>query len=223
MQEPPIIHCDLKPDNILLGYNGLFKLCDFGSCMTGVKVRTYARTHRTGENAARRCVTQWMSAVTSLNQPLDTKSEWRAKQVYETEKELSIAEEHFSRYTSASIRPPEMWDLYRREEIGPAVDCWGLGCILYALTSGRMPFTDEDKLGILNCSYTVSRHGCWMGMRCAVSLARMDSVSNLEERYSTGLKIYAFAHSSKADSGSCAAVEKAWVSHLETPPGKASR
>lgn len=98
-----------------------------------------------------------------INQPtLDSRSEWRGKQVYESEEELSIAEEHFSRYTSASIRPPEMWDLYRREEIGPGVDCWGLGCILYALTSGRMPFTDEDKLAILNCSYTVSRHDWWM-------------------------------------------------------------
>jgi serine/threonine protein kinase len=33
-QSPPIIHRDLKVENILQADSGIFKLCDFGSCTT---------------------------------------------------------------------------------------------------------------------------------------------------------------------------------------------
>lgn len=48
-----------------------------------------------------------------------------------------------------------MWDLYAREFVGTPVDVWALGCMLYLLCYGRLPFDAEAKLQILNGRYTL--------------------------------------------------------------------
>lgn len=42
--------------------------------------------------------------------------------------------------TTILYRPPEMVDLYRKEPLGPAVDMWMIGCVLYALINHQLPF-----------------------------------------------------------------------------------
>ena len=45
---------------------------------------------------------------------------------------------------------PEMCDLYTGQFVGPKVDIWALGLILYTLIYWKHPFQDEGKLGIVN-------------------------------------------------------------------------
>mmetsp|Transcript_11207 Transcript_11207/g.41058 ORF Transcript_11207/g.41058 Transcript_11207/m.41058 type:complete len:579 (+) Transcript_11207:111-1847(+) len=69
----------------------------------------------------------------------------------ESRKDRLRAEDLAQRFTSATIRPPELWEIYE-QTIDYKVDIWGLGCILYALAFGVMPFEGE-KLAIVNLRY----------------------------------------------------------------------
>lgn len=52
---------------------------------------------------------------------------------YSTEDEIDDAFENYEKYTTFMYRPPEMLDKFSKWEIGPKVDCWMLGCVLFAL------------------------------------------------------------------------------------------
>lgn len=69
----------------------------------------------------------------------------------ETRQDRLKAEDLGQRFTSATIRPPELWEIYD-QTIDTKVDIWGLGCILYALAFGAMPF-DGEKLAIVNVRF----------------------------------------------------------------------
>lgn len=61
-------------------------------------------------------------------------------------------------------RAPEMVDTWSNFTIGPAVDIWALGCILYTLCFMRHPFEDAAKLRILNANYSIpsdSKYSCF--------------------------------------------------------------
>ncbi|XP_011866350.1 PREDICTED: cyclin-G-associated kinase [Vollenhovia emeryi] len=62
-------------------------------------------------------------------------------------------EDQMAKYTTPMYRAPEMMDTWNNEPIGPPVDCWALGCILYSLITLRHPFPEGNKLAIVNGKY----------------------------------------------------------------------
>jgi len=125
---PPIVHRDLKLENILFGgvstiifingmelvtsivlhsQDGKVRLCDFGSCVEGF---IYLR------NA----------------------------------EERQTAEEIIAKETTLIYRAPELVDLYLRDVLTEKSDIWALGCILYALCYLNHPFQNVGSLGILS-------------------------------------------------------------------------
>ena len=53
------------------------------------------------------------------------------------------------RTTTPAYRPPEMWDVaLSGQQVGTKVDVWMLGCLLYRICFGRLPFAD-NKLQIM--------------------------------------------------------------------------
>ena len=77
------------------------------------------------------------------------------QKVYSSAKDIAQEEERIRKHTTPAYRAPELWDLYSREFIGTAVDMWSLGCLLYFIAYGKLPFDGEAKLQILNGKYTV--------------------------------------------------------------------
>ncbi|KAG7212508.1 hypothetical protein KM043_012818 [Ampulex compressa] len=62
-------------------------------------------------------------------------------------------EDQMAKYTTPMYRAPEVMDTWNNEPIGPPIDCWALGCILYSLITLRHPFPEGNKLAIVNGKY----------------------------------------------------------------------
>ncbi|XP_073985942.1 cyclin-G-associated kinase isoform X3 [Rhodnius prolixus] len=114
-QTPPIVHRDLKVENLLLSNDGKIKLCDFGS------------------------------ATTQVFRPDNS---WSAQQ-------RAMLEDQMNRCTTPMYRAPEVVDTWDNSEIGPAVDVWAIGCLLYVLCFNKHPFEDSSNLRIINANYNI--------------------------------------------------------------------
>lgn len=69
--------------------------------------------------------------------------------------ERSKVEDEMQTKTTPMYRPPEILDTYYHYPIGPSMDIWAYGCLVYLLKFGRHPFEDSSKLRIINCNYNI--------------------------------------------------------------------
>lgn len=74
-------------------------------------------------------------------------------QVYSTERDRAMEEERVRKTTTPPYRAPEMWDLLMRWRVDTKVDVWALGCLLYYMLAGRLPFSGESGNPAINGRY----------------------------------------------------------------------
>ncbi|CAK9108326.1 unnamed protein product [Durusdinium trenchii] len=68
-------------------------------------------------------------------------------------KALWEAQEFIHGRCTPMFRAPEIADVYLRWKIGPKVDLFALGCILFAMMTGQHPFPMESTCGNITASY----------------------------------------------------------------------
>ncbi|XP_055849819.1 cyclin-G-associated kinase [Episyrphus balteatus] len=76
----------------------------------------------------------------------------------------NVLEDQLTTVTTPMYRSPEMLDTWNNYVIGPKLDIWALGCVLYCLCFQKHPFEDSAKLRITNGNYTMpsdSRFNCF--------------------------------------------------------------
>lgn len=106
----PIIHRDLKIENILIDDLNNFVLCDFGSATS--------RVLHPGVHGYTRC------------------------------------QEEIAKYTTLAYRAPEIINLHDTVPLGPQIDIWALGCLLYCLCFFKLPF-GESALAIQSGNFCI--------------------------------------------------------------------
>jgi len=73
----------------------------------------------------------------------------------ETQDDIDRAGVDIVRNTTPTYRAPEMVDLHSKREIGPKVDMWALGCLLYKMAFYRDAFEEGKPLLIMSGSINI--------------------------------------------------------------------
>ena len=60
-------------------------------------------------------------------------------------------QDHAATHTTASYRPPELWQVKAGVELDGRVDVWGLGCVLYWVATGRSAMERDGGVSMLQC------------------------------------------------------------------------
>ena len=69
-------------------------------------------------------------------------------------RDIALEEEKVRKKTTPAYRAPELWELYSRRVVGPKVDVWALGVLLYLLCYKKLPFGNaESPLQVLNARF----------------------------------------------------------------------
>jgi serine/threonine protein kinase len=120
-----ILHCDLKPENVMLARDGRLRLFDFGLAMPASSRQPWTRQEwtRQGDEAS-----PSISSSDFDDGPLD-----------------ALGEAQDVTFGTPEYMAPEQW---LQNEPSSATDIWALGVMLYELLSGTLPY-DEPSIVML--------------------------------------------------------------------------
>ena len=79
---------------------------------------------------------------------------------YQSRVEVAREEDTIRKETTPAYRAPELWDFNAwstQQKIGRPGDIFSLGCLLYLLSYGRLPFDAKNSLQILNVDYSLPK------------------------------------------------------------------
>ncbi len=116
-----IIHCDLKPENLLIGKDLQFRICDFG-CAMDLSLEGRAEIEFAG-------TADYVSPEVIKGNAVDI-------------------DDNLDSASGKEVKLRELLPAFE-EEYAFAVDLWAFGCLLYFISEGTSPFHDRsDNLTI---------------------------------------------------------------------------
>jgi serine/threonine protein kinase len=144
-----IYHRDLKPENILLDYKFHLKLCDFATAnVRGMFFdKSVMKFVKNENNKNSNNGSQELKKITeekNLPRGESKSNNLRKSDSYEEEEDSPVHNMNKDLVGTAEYVSPEVL-LGQTEDIGPPVDLWALGCIIYFCLTGRTPFKDKTN------------------------------------------------------------------------------
>ncbi|KAI9220297.1 kinase-like domain-containing protein [Blastocladiella britannica] len=124
-----VIHCDIKPENILLTWDDRAQLSDFG----------ISHMLEPSPLSVSVSATAVQSAVTAHGGGVAAASSGQGAE-HDNDDQMPV------RTASPAFTPPECCDPTSQRVQGRALDVWGLGATLYCMIHGRVPFDAPDML-----------------------------------------------------------------------------
>lgn len=136
--QTPIIHRDLKIENILQNDNGDFlSILIYLITVSGMLFQSILILSSISGDFV---LCDFGSATARI---LNSKTNG-----------ITNVEEEIRKYTTLSYRAPEMVDLYAEKNISTKADIWAMGCLLYKLMYFTLPF-GESVLAIQNGTFSI--------------------------------------------------------------------
>lgn len=137
-----VIHRDIKPSNILIDEDCHIKICDFGLSRSIYGLST--NPNRYYEQISHTIKQKNLELLEAGRQPLsDREKKFYIKQQLEETKEerCSVKRRLSDHVVTRWYRPPEI--ILIEKEYGPAIDIWGIGCILAELLQKTEPHLND--------------------------------------------------------------------------------